>query len=464
MGITSGIDLTDQSGQAPDALLQMSSHRSVAITSICAWLFLLSVCCCTISSFCFGQKQTALCSGGIGKFTSKFATGVTVSVGAKKNGLLGIRACEARLIWNKGEMVVVPDAWQIDIDVMGADLGSGVPVVTFQTKKSDTDQFSTYEVYSLQSPPRLLRTITGGDFFRAVDTNLDGRIEIWTGDASGVDSFESLPLADFDFAPTVVMRFKDQRLVDVSSEFRSYFDRQIAEVRARINPQDLSDFRSSDGKLSATSSFSGERLHRLFTTKIEVLEMVWSYLYSGREQDAWRELGDTWPSTDLERIRSAIVAERSHGVGTQVDEVSAPASPHLWKKHAAVYNLIYVFSDSKNESSGGNAPNVDPRSLSGLVTPPAPGSSLVDSRPQSIYLHIPVPTEAQQELLHSGVTLELVIDEAGKVHSAKLASKVGEGQLGDSLVSASADWRFIPAIKDGRAVASRVHQIVAPYQ
>jgi hypothetical protein len=64
----------------------------------------------------------------------------------------------------------------------------------------------------------------------------------------------------------------------------------------------------------------------------------------------------------------------------------------------------------------------------------------------------------------SGTGLELVIDAAGKVHSAKLASKAGEDSIGEALVSASANWRYIPAIKNGRAVASRVFQIVAPYR
>ncbi len=437
----------------------MRSDTSIAMTSICARVFLLSVFCWTISSFCFGQKQEALCNGGIGKFSAKFATGVTVSVGAKKNGLLGTRACEAKLTWNQGELVVVPEAWSIDIDVMGADLGSGVPVITFQTKKFNTDQLATYEVYSLQPEPQLLRTITGGDFFRAVDTNLDGRIEIWTGDASGVDGFENLKLADFDFAPTVVMRFKDQRLTDVSSEFRSYFDRQIAGLRARIDPRELSDFRSSDGKLSGTSSLSG-----LLATKIKVLEIVWSYLYSGREQDAWSALADMWPPADLERIRAAIVAERSHGIASQVDEVSASTSRLRWKKQAVIYNLINDSPNSVNASGGGKTLIMSLNDFNDLLDRPAQRSSPIASKPESLNLHIPLPTEAQREFLHSGVSLELVIDAAGKVHSAKLTSKAGEGPIGDSLISASTDWIFIPAIKDGHAVASRVHQTFFPYR
>jgi len=40
----------------------------------------------------------------------------------------------------------------------------------------------TYKVYSLEKPPRLLPTITGGDWFSAADTKLEGRTEIWTSD------------------------------------------------------------------------------------------------------------------------------------------------------------------------------------------------------------------------------------------------------------------------------------------
>lgn len=464
MQITTEIDLPYQSEQTANVMLPMRSDTSIAMASICARVFLLSVFCFAISSFCFGQKQDPLCRGGIGKFTSKFPIGVTITVGARKSGSLATRACEARLTWNKGELVVVPEAWQIDIDVMGADLGSGIPVVTFQTKKSKTDQLATYEVYSLESAPRLLRTITGGDFFRAIDTNLEGRIEIWTGDASVVNGFENLPLADFDFAPTVVMRFQDQRLVDVSSEFRSYFDRQIAGVRAHIDPQALSDFRSSDGKLSATSSLSGEHLRHLVGTKTKVLEIVWSYLYSGREQAAWHALADMWPPADLERIRAAILAERSHGIDSQVDEISAPTSRLHLKKHAVVYNLIYDSPDSANANGAGKVLITSLNDLNDFLDRPAKRSSPVASKPESLNLHIPLPTEAQREFLYSGVALELVIDAAGKVHSAKLATKAGEGSIGDSLISASTEWIFIPAIKDGHAVASRVLQVFSPYR
>jgi hypothetical protein len=64
----------------------------------------------------------------------------------------------------------------------------------------------------------------------------------------------------------------------------------------------LSDFKNSDGQLSTLSPPKMEELHRLRMTKIKVLEIVWCYLYSGREQDAWRALADMWPAADFDRF------------------------------------------------------------------------------------------------------------------------------------------------------------------
>jgi hypothetical protein len=96
----------------------------------------------------------------------------------------------------------------------------------------------------------LLRTIAGGEFFRAADTDLNGKIEIWTGDIKAVVGFEGFIPGEFDFAPTMVLRFEHNELMDVSAEFQSHFDEQVSKVRSELNAQDISDFRSSDGKVS----------------------------------------------------------------------------------------------------------------------------------------------------------------------------------------------------------------------
>ncbi len=206
----------------------------------------------------------------------------------------------------------------------------------------------TYKVYSLQNPPRLLRTITGGNFFSASDTDLDGRVEIWTADAAAVDGFESLVVNELDSAPTMVLRFERSRLVDVSSEFRPHYDQEIAKLRAELNSQDLSEFKNSDGKLATTASLSAQQLHRLRGVKIKVIEVAWSYLYSGREQEAWRTLAEMWPDSDVDRIRAAIVNMHAHGIHSQVDGASTGA-PAGRKKSAQVFDTIGRSTPNRSE-------------------------------------------------------------------------------------------------------------------
>jgi hypothetical protein len=329
---------------------------------------------------------------------------------------------------------VASGASQVDLDAFAVDLGDGVAVATFQIRRSDTDCCVDYRIYSLEKPPRLLRAITGGEFFSASDTDLDGSVEIWTNDASAVDGFEKLTLGELDAAPTVVFRFAHGQLLDVSAEFQPYFDAEIARKRAGLHEQDLQDFKSSDGKLTAISSISPERLHNLRTVKIKVLETVWSYLYSGREDDAWRSLTEMWPSVDVDRIRVAIVNARAHGIHSQADSTSS-GLPRGKKKHAQVFDAI---SRSGAESK---LEVIPPKAI--LLQRPPVSEEIQQQRP-------PEP-----ELL-----LDLVVDSAGKVRSAEPAGKVKS--VDPELINAAMTWKFIPAFKDGRAVASRLRIAVSP--
>jgi outer membrane biosynthesis protein TonB len=61
-------------------------------------------------------------------------------------------------------------------------------------------------------------------------------------------------------------------------------------------------------------------------------------------------------------------------------------------------------------------------------------------------------------LMQSGEVVDLTIDEAGKVWSAKL-----EGSANDpDLVEAAKGWSFVPAFKGGRAVACSYRMTVSP--
>lgn len=80
----------------------------------------------------------------------------------------------------------------------------------------------------------------------------------------------------------------------------------------------------------------------------------------------------------------------------------------------------------------------------------------MDVGPERISLGIPLSRTESQPTLTSEVYLKLLIDEAGKVRWASLTNESDKGPVGDMLVDATAGWKFIPAFKEGRAVACRV--------
>jgi hypothetical protein len=382
------------------------------------------------------SAQDVTCQDGSGEYSTRFWTGVSVIVGPLRKGSFAERACVAKLVWNGQEISVASDAGQVGIDVLGADLGFGKPVVAFQIDDSGAGSNRTYKVYSLAKHPQLLYTLKGADSYRAADTDLDGRVEIWTDDAVAVDGFERVPGADLDFPPTVVLGFEKGRPVDVGSEFLSYYDAQIAKLRAQASERDLAEFKQSDGGLSARTVQSGGELHRLTRTKISVLEIVWAYLYSGREQEAWLALDAMWPAQDLERIRTSISNVHQNGILHNVDR--SRRSPSR-KGHEKIYDAMdtsVVVSAYSPYNRNGGAPDTS-----------QPESPIV--QPKSILLRRPLPSP-DGNVPPANEAIELVVDAAGKVRSAKVLNGVDE-----PLVQASAGWQFIPAFRDGSPVACR---------
>jgi len=365
------------------------------------------------------QQQTALCSNGDGNYQAEFqSTGVSVRIGASHDGELANRRCEANLSWRGGALPVATDAAQVDLDAFGADLGFGAPVAAFQILRSDHDCCVEYRIYSLNKPPHLLRTLAGGSSFSAADTDLDSQIEIWTDDAASVAGFDGLSAAELDSPPRIILRFTRGHLQDASAEFQGDFDRVIKRLESEINPGDLSGFKLTDGKLSNTH-LPPERLHDLRLGKAKVLEIVWSYLYSGREPQAWNALTEMWPAADRSRIQTAIIGARGHGMQTKLDE---PPLTHRGRhRHAQIF-------DATGEKLDFLAPQpiLLTRSSGGADTQPA-------GREESL--------------------LTLVIDAAGKVRSAQGADP--------ELIAATAKWKFVPALINGHAVASRMRLSVS---
>lgn len=396
-------------------------------------LFLLFL---LIPGACRAQNHDVICRDGAGEFEAQSHSGVSVRVGAARSEGLAARICEAEIRWADQKLVVAPEAAQLDIDAFGVDMGLAAPVVALQIKNAKADCCMVYDIYSLRAPPTLLRTISGGEFFSAADTDLVGRVEIWTDDARAVDGLENIALRDLDFAPPMVLRFVRGRLLDVGIEFRPYYDQKIAEERARLDPQDLADFKNSDGRLTIASGIPAVRLVQLRKVKMRVLEIVWCYLYSGRDKEGLRVLGEMWPAADTNRIREALLNARAHGIRSQVDGVSgALPSAHLPK--AQIYDGTVSVATTPGLAPKGAKAKME-------ITPP-----------KAILMERPVPaTDLEMELAKTESTLELVIDSAGKVRSADV---VGAPQaIDEGLIKSSASWKFIPAFNNGEPIASRI--------
>jgi hypothetical protein len=396
---------------------------------------------CFASGFCHAQSRNVInrdviCREGAGEFETGTPAGVRVHVGAARNGELAARVCAASINWGNQSLEIASAASDLDIDAFAVDLGIGPLVLTAQVRKSKAECCMVYNIYSLRAPPELLRSISGGEFFSAADTDLDGRVEIWTDDAAAVQGFENLRLNDLDFPPPVVLRFEHGRLLDVSSEFRPFYDQKIAELRARIDPRDLVDFRNSDGKLKPAADIPADRMLRLRSVKIKILETLWSYLYSGREKEAWRFLSEMWPSADAERIRAAIAEALAHGMRSQVDGVSMADLARRNRR-----TRIYDGTTTIAATPGVTPKDVKPKPE---ITPPR---AMLMERP-------PPVTTVEAELAQTESLLKLVIDSAGKVRSA--VEMNGSQTVDEGLIRSTANWKFIPAFSDGLPVASQI--------
>jgi hypothetical protein len=411
-----------------------------------ARILVLTVFMCFLAAACHAQDAPVVCRDGNGSFEAAFGTGVSVQAAAARRDGFATHSCEGALLWDKGRLVVATAVSEVDIDGFGIDLGLGSPVTTLQVKKSAADCCMTLQIYSLRKPPKLFRSIIGGSFFRTADTDLDGQIEIWTSDAASLDGFEPGDIAWSAVAPTLVLRFVRGRLLDVSSEFRRYFDSQIARLQGELNSEDLRDFKSSNGRLPVTAYFSpddvrrGERLARI---KQRVVQMVWAYLYSGREEQAWAALDQMWPPADRDRIRAAIVSARARGIRVQIDATSATSSSGA-ERLAEIADLRTLRTAPPEMKIAGQVPEQ---------------KTLRVARPLPIWIGRRIPQgQPEPALADSGVLVDLVIDAAGKVRSAESDNPAFD----QSFKNSTAQWKFIPAFREGRAVASRIYLIVEP--
>ncbi len=378
-------------------------------------ILLLSI----LLNVCYALAYDTLCAGGSKAFQSTFRTGVAVEVGPVMKGGLAARLCRATLSWDGQKLLIADGVAEIDLDLFGADLGTGEPVAAFQIKKSAAVCCVAYQIYSLIKPPHLIRTLHGGGYFRAGDTNLDGRVEIWADDSAAVSGLEGLHTGTMEFPPTLLLRFDHGRLLDFTSEFQPYFDQAIAEVRQQISPQEIQRFKQRAMAGPTRGASPPDDVSREGRMKTRILEVVWAYLYSGRQDAAWDALREMWPDGDLSRVATGITGARARGLRSQLDGVAGPASLAP-PEHTRIYTY-----------------------------PQQP------ARPIMVRYY----RSRSSTMLRRRVRVDLVVDCAGKVWSAEVAGK--DKAVRESVKHATVNWKFIPAFVNGHPVASRLRMTIS---
>jgi hypothetical protein len=408
--------------------------------------FVLALAACVSAS---AQSPQVVCDHGIGHFGATYLTGVTVRVAPVKSGAFATRACQAELRWGANRTVAVPSAAQIDIDVLGADLGFGTPVVAFVVQPTQDDTRKNYEIWSLDKNPRSLHTLTGEISYRAVDADFNGQVALWTTDTAAtqdLDDHLNLP------PPTVALKFDHGHLLDISSWYRPAYDLQIVALRAHLTAQDLADLRNSDTQPTQAAQLS--------QTKATLLQIVEAYLYSSRPERAWAELESAWPAPDIPRIKAALLTARARGIAALTTNTTPRPLPAKWLEPARLYQ--YLKPSGQPDSSGGrltyHAPGISGSEGPVLVKDPsALPLYAADKDPVAITLWRPTPSPQEQSLPLQDETVLLIIDAAGKVRSARMLSPAADPEL----LRAAADWKFIPASLDGKPVAYQLTMTVS---
>jgi hypothetical protein len=164
----------------------------------------------------------------------------------------------------------------------------------------------TYVIVS-PTPVRKLAQLTNE---RTLDfTDRNGRMTI-SGQDGVFDFFQGSP--SFSPRADVFLQVDGTTLRDAAGEFRADYDRQIADARKKITPQALEKFRNL-GALPDNAE-----------VRAAILTVVLEYLYSGREQEAWKALAETWPESTRDKVKKLIIDTKARGILSALSALPAP--------------------------------------------------------------------------------------------------------------------------------------------
>ncbi len=247
------------------------------------------------------RKDAASASYEIGKYRVELSP----SADLKKREFF----CRASLISGNEKEELLQDKEVSIYQGTGEDiLGDGNPSLILEGYSGGAHCCYTYKIISLGERPSSLPLIQNrSPFFFFKDQA--GQFRIMTSDGA-FGYFDGL-CYDCSPFPRVVLKADRSGFHDVGSQFAEQYDSQIALARAKIPEHEIKKFQQADFK----------------DARSVVLEIVFSYLYSGREDQAWQALTEMWPVNDRQRMRNLITTTRAKGILSKLNQAEARNVP-----------------------------------------------------------------------------------------------------------------------------------------
>jgi hypothetical protein len=217
--------------------------------------------------------------------------------------------CRATVTSAKGKVVIAAKDWALTVDkISGTDInGDGKPELVIAGFSGGERCCFTYTIVELSATAQVLRSIASNTALN-FEKQEDGSVLI-KGKDSSMDYFlVPHPMA---VIPQVYLQMQGDTLRDVSAQFQPQYDKLIDEARSQLAAADLDKFRQS--------RYNDKMFTDQLPTVRRVLVIILDYLYSGREEQAWKTLDEMWPASDQGRVKNLILERRSRGLLKQLN-------------------------------------------------------------------------------------------------------------------------------------------------
>ncbi len=213
--------------------------------------------------------------------------------------------CEAEIYDPRGDVIFSEHHWGFAILLAGVNVnGDGIPDVVLEAFSGGMHCCWTYYFFSLGPRPGLLLKFENNRDASFFWGKKPGQIYMEIQDGA-FDYFDGL-CHGCTTLPVVFLRLEGTRLVDISLEHRDVYDDMIVYNRKALKALDVNRVVSMKQKPTESPEVN--------ETVWNILMIVLSYFYSGREEQARRELHAMWPEFDRERMWKLIHETRRDGI------------------------------------------------------------------------------------------------------------------------------------------------------